>query len=196
MRALQQVLHRQRASEGPRGTISLATLTLQVKHTGIKPFVCELCNKRFARSGSLRVHAKSHTGLTRIDALSVGEMHEYVCTFDDCNKRFTSRSGFVNHQKKHTEDLKKNGESNEAVSVSPPVEPPPPWLYRLVVMYRAVQTERENEQFVYTCPIPGCYKTFNNKSSLNFHTYRVHLGIDASVCSKSRWYVLFSAADE
>ena len=123
-------------------------------------------------------------------------MHEYVCTFDDCNKRFTSRSGFVNHQKKHTEDLKKSGESNEAVSVSPPVEPPPTWLYRLVVMYRAVQTERENEQFVYTCPIPGCYKTFNNKSSLNFHTYRVHLGIDASVCSKSRWCVLVSATDE
>lgn len=46
----------------------------------------------------------------------------------------------------------------------------------------------ETDPIVYTCPIPGCYKSFNNKSSLNFHTYRVHLGIDASVCSKSRWF--------
>ncbi|KAK8818404.1 endothelial zinc finger protein induced by tumor necrosis factor alpha [Blastocystis sp. ATCC 50177/Nand II] len=141
----------------------------EVKHTGMKPFVCELCNKRFARSGSLRVHARSHTG----------EIHEYICTFDDCNKRFTSRSGFVNHQKKHTEDMKKNADQENAVTPTSSTETAPP-------MQITTAPEVETDPIVYTCPIPGCYKSFNNKSSLNFHTYRVHLGIDASVCSKSR----------
>lgn len=33
----------------------------------------------------------------------VGESQEYVCPFGDCSRRYTSRSGFLNHQKKHTE---------------------------------------------------------------------------------------------
>lgn len=44
---------------------------------------------------------------------------------------------------------------------------------------------------LFTCQIPGCFKTFTNQNSLNFHTYRVHLGIDSSLCNKSRWYHSF-----
>ena len=47
------------------------------------------------------------------------------------------------------------------------------------------ETEEHPQQFA--CPIPGCFKTFSNQTSLNFHKYRVHLGIDSSICTKSRW---------
>lgn len=48
-------------------------------------------------------------------------------------------------------------------------------------------TTIEQQKEDYECPMAGCTKTFSNESSLNFHTYRVHLGIDSSVCSKTRW---------
>ena len=44
-----------------------------------------------------------------------------------------------------------------------------------------------NAQQQFICPIPGCFKVFTSQTNLNFHTYRVHLGIDTNVCSKSRW---------
>lgn len=37
-------------------------------------------------------------------------MHEYVCPFADCSRRYTSRSGYLNHQKKHNEMMKQQKE--------------------------------------------------------------------------------------
>ena len=137
-----------------------------MKHTGIKPFLCTQCNKRFARNGSLRVHMKMHTG----------EVHEYICPVVDCSRRFTSRSGFANHQKKHKEELLKKNES----------EVQPVLKDESLIPSETATKEGDPSSHVFACQIPGCFKTFTNQNSLNFHTYRVHLGIDSSLCNKSR----------
>ncbi|CBK21519.2 uncharacterized protein [Blastocystis hominis] len=134
----------------------------EVKHTGVKPFLCEQCNKRFARNGSLRVHMKMHTG--RI------ENPKNMCAL------FTSRSGFTNHQKKHNEEASKKTE----LSLDSELKDELSQLSNL-------NTKEESAPApLFTCQIPGCFKTFTNQNSLNFHTYRVHLGIDSSLCNKSR----------
>ena len=33
----------------------------------------------------------------------LGEGPEYICPVDSCSRRYTSRSGFMNHKKKHRE---------------------------------------------------------------------------------------------
>ena len=48
----------------------------------------------------------------------LGEIHEYVCPFADCSRRYTSRSGYLNHQKKHNEMMKQqNGVEGNPIPV-------------------------------------------------------------------------------
>ena len=111
----------------------------------------------------------------------VGEIHEYICPFQDCSRRYTSRSGFLNHQRKHTEMSKQLESSTIA---------PESFCFDVFINGRVspLPIQQLPQQFV--CPIPGCFKSFNSQMSLNFHKYRVHLGIDTSVCQKSRWFVI------
>lgn len=112
---------------------------------------------------------------------TVGEIHEYICPFQDCCRRYTSRSGFLNHQRKHTE-MNKQLESSSVA--------PEPFLFRYPVISRVSPLPIQQLPQQFMCPIPGCFKSFNSQMSLNFHKYRVHLGIDTSVCQKSRWLML------
>lgn len=32
------------------------------QHTGEKPFACQICDRRFARSDKLAIHMRTHTG--------------------------------------------------------------------------------------------------------------------------------------
>ena len=36
---------------------------------------------------------------------------EYTCPFNECNRKYTSRSGFINHQKKHNDNHELEAES-------------------------------------------------------------------------------------
>ena len=67
---------------------------------------------------------------------------------------------------------------------------PEPFLFRYPVISRVSPLPIQQLPQQFMCPIPGCFKSFNSQMSLNFHKYRVHLGIDTSVCQKSRWLVL------
>ena len=59
-------------------------------HTKEKPYECDVCEKRFTESGSLKTHMRMHTN----------EMFE--C--DVCQKRFTQASNLKSHMRIHTNE--------------------------------------------------------------------------------------------
>ena len=119
----------------------------------------------------------------------LGEAKEYVCPVEDCCRKFTSRSGFTNHQKKHNEETAKK---ETELEMYPELKEELPQLSLVLVLFSlsqrsAASKEESSPAPLFACQIPGCFKTFTNQNSLNFHTYRVHLGIDSSLCNKTRW---------
>ncbi|PVG03111.1 hypothetical protein CPB86DRAFT_779462, partial [Serendipita vermifera] len=60
------------------------------KHSGYKPYVCNICNEHFAESTSLQQHMRRHT-------------HEkpYVCDFPGCGKAFAVPGGLRIHKRAH-----------------------------------------------------------------------------------------------
>ncbi|KAK0447027.1 uncharacterized protein EV420DRAFT_1243439, partial [Desarmillaria tabescens] len=53
--------------------------------------VCTVCNRRFNRPSSLRIHANTHTGAT-----------PFQCPFPGCGRQFNVNSNMRRHYRNHT----------------------------------------------------------------------------------------------
>ncbi|PBK59250.1 hypothetical protein ARMSODRAFT_899515, partial [Armillaria solidipes] len=68
--------------------------------------VCTICNKRFNRPSSLRIHVNTHTGAT-----------PFRCPFPGCGRGFNVNSNMRRHYRNHTNSS--NGSLVLAPSSSP-----------------------------------------------------------------------------
>ena len=88
-------------------------------HTGITPFSCSTCDKKFIKSSHLEVHERVHTGsnlfccsycdktFVKSTSLKAHEMFHsgdmpFQCSF--CDKKYTTRRSLERHKTVHLKD--------------------------------------------------------------------------------------------
>ena len=92
-------------------------------HRGVRPFQCDMCEKRFAQKATLRTHMRTHTGekpyqckvcKRKFADLSTKRKHErvhdglkpYSC--DVCGKSFSQSGNMLRHRESHERDRRAN----------------------------------------------------------------------------------------
>lgn len=77
--------------------ISRASLSIHLRvHSGVRPYECTLCDKKFTHSNTLTAHMICHTGTK-----------DFECEF--CRKKFARGSSLSAHRKKHLNSLNNGG---------------------------------------------------------------------------------------
>ncbi|KAK3089100.1 hypothetical protein FSP39_000781 [Pinctada imbricata] len=127
------------------------------QHTGVKPYECELCKKRFTHVKSLRIHKRKHTGV-----------YPYLCNI--CGKRFTSAAGIRLHVKNH------NKGGGTAIKCE--------YCDRSFLTMNRYEKHRQfkhlQKEEVFKCK--ECSKVFTTKRSMVRHYKSYHLGVRYHTC--------------
>lgn len=82
-----------RAEEGRAFSQRQKVLRHMQTHTGDRPYVCRVCEKRFSEPATLTQHMRIHT-----------QERPYKCDFPGCNKSFSVAGSLTIHKRTHTGD--------------------------------------------------------------------------------------------
>jgi len=59
-------------------------------HNNERPYTCTVCDAKFARSSTLKIHSHTHTGLK-----------PHKCPYLSCGRKFSERGNMKTHMKIH-----------------------------------------------------------------------------------------------
>lgn len=119
-------------------------------HTGEKPFECDICHESFRMSAHLTVHYRTHTG-----------ERPFKCEFEGCNSSFAQTGQLTTHIRIHT---------GERPFICDYCGKDFPHATSLTVHTRIHTGERP-----FTCEFKDCSESFIHASHLVEH-FRIHTG--------------------
>lgn len=120
-------------------------------HTGVKPYVCNICNRGFTKSTYLQLHLRTHSG-----------EKPYICQY--CSRAFARANTLARHITMHT------GEAKYQCQICSKA------FRRLTSLNEHTYTH--TGQRPYACKI--CSKRYNNAGSLYAHTKKCKVTQDST----------------
>ena len=149
-------------------------------HEGRYNYTCEICNKAFLSSYSLKIHCRVHTGEkpyaceetgcnksfnTKYRLIAHKRIHSgdtFDCEYGNCKKQFTTRSDLNKHTRKHTGERPYRCEADDCgKSFASPHH-----LKR--------HTQSRHNPSSYDCNEEGCVEKFTTRDRLVAHIFSRH----------------------
>ncbi|XP_012712890.2 general transcription factor IIIA, b [Fundulus heteroclitus] len=129
------------------------------KHTGLRPFSCENCEKSFCARYELTRHGRVHSG-----------EKPHKCPADGCSEAFGKHASMKNHMARvHQQQEERYQCDHQGCGKE----------FSKKKQLKAHKSEH-GEPLAFHCPVNGCGKGFSSRSKLKHHE-KVHQGYPCSV---------------